>query len=171
MIEVDTNIRDMVRGDVPAVAALEELAFPQPWPLGAFYEELALSNRVYLVTEDGEHSVIGYGGLIVVADDAHITTLAVHPHRRRRGLGPRLLVGLIERALARGARNLTLEVRQSNADAQALYQRFGFARVGRRRNYYRDEDAVVMWATAIDGRAYALRLSEIRGALDAEGGE
>ena len=78
------------------------------------------------------------------------------------------MVVLIERALERGARNLTLEVRQSNTEAQGLYERFGFARVGRRPNYYRDEDAVVMWATAIDSRAYALRLAEIRSALNAE---
>jgi ribosomal-protein-alanine N-acetyltransferase len=73
---------------------------------------------------------------------------------------------LIEAGLARGARNLTLEVRATNAGAQRLYERFGLSAVGLRKHYYRDDDAVIMWATDIDQSDYAERLADIRHGLE-----
>jgi ribosomal-protein-alanine N-acetyltransferase len=102
-----------------------------------------------------------------VEEDAHVTTLAVDPNVRRRRLGTRLMLELVDIALERGAKHLTLEVRMSNASAQALYQRFGFAPVGLRKNYYRDEDALVMWAIDIDTDEYAERIIGIRRSLEA----
>lgn len=157
-------IRPMHREDVPAVSELEQLVYPQPWSPGVFLDELQQERRAYFVADEGGR-IIGYAGLLVVADEAHVTTVAVEPGHRGRGVGGRLMLALAEAALELGARHLTLEVRASNRTAQELYRRFGFAPVGVRKNYYPDEDALVMWAVDIDGADYRRRLEEIRGSL------
>ena len=83
----------------------------------------------------------------MILDEAHVTTFGVDPEFRRRHVGERLLVDLIRYALRCGCRRITLEVRESNEAAQALYRKYGFAPVSRRRRYYpdNDEDAIVMW--------------------------
>lgn len=164
------KIRQMTRHDIPAVATLEQAVYETPWSVRVFYDELALENRRYIVAEeDGE--VAGYGGMLVVENDGHVTTLAVDPQARRQRLGTRLMMALIGSATEMGVSHLTLEVRKSNAGAQALYERFGFAPVGLRKNYYRDEDALVMWANDIDGVEYQARLMHVRQDLKAEGYE
>jgi ribosomal-protein-alanine N-acetyltransferase len=158
----------MKRGDIPSVAALEAVVYDQPWSPRVFFDELAMDNREYLVVTNGDKRIIGYGGLLVVDDDAHITTLAVAPEARGQKLGKRLMLALVDQALDVGARHLTLEVRLSNSSAQGLYEFFGFEPVGRRRNYYKNEDALVMWATDIDASDYAERLVSIRSDLEEE---
>ncbi len=162
------SIRRMRKRDLSTVVRLEESIYPQPWSPGVFAEELSLLNRHYLVLEvDGR--VAGYGGLLLVASDAHVTTIAIDPEVRRRGLGTTLMLALVDAALAAGASHLTLEVRLSNEGARRLYQRFGFAPVGVRKDYYRDEDALVMWATDIDGEEYVARIEAIRAGLEGTG--
>ncbi len=117
---------------------------------------------------NGDKRIIGYGGLLVIDDDAHITTLAVAPEARGQNLGKRLMLALVDQALGVGVRHLTLEVRLSNSSAQGLYELFGFEPVGRRKNYYKNEDALVMWATDIDALDYADRLVSIRSGLARE---
>jgi ribosomal-protein-alanine N-acetyltransferase len=158
----------MKRGDIPSVAALEAVVYDQPWSPRVFFDELAMDNREYLVITNGDKRIIGYGGLLVIDDDAHITTLAVAPEARGQNLGKRLMLALVDQALGVGARHLTLEVRLSNSSAQGLYELFGFERVGRRKNYYKNEDALVMWATDIDALGYADRLVSIRSGLARE---
>jgi len=166
MTTAATVIRPMTRRDIPAVATLEQAVYPQPWSVRVFFDELAQPNRAYFVAVDAEDLILGYGGLLLVEEDAHITTLAVVPEARRDRLGTRLMLALVEGALESGARHLTLEVRMSNAAARRLYERFGFAPVGLRKDYYRDEDALVMWAIDIDAEEYALRLDAIRRSLE-----
>lgn len=161
------SIREMRRSDIPTIAALERVIYPQPWSARLFFDELGRDDRSYLVIESPEGDVLGYGGLLLIEQDAHITSLTVAPARRGRRLGTRLLLALIERALERGAQHLTLEVRVSNTSAQGLYDRFGFAPVGKRKDYYIDEDALVMWAIDIDTDAYAGRIAGIRESLEA----
>lgn len=168
MAAVTSFIREMKRGDIPSVAALEAVVYDQPWSPRVFFDELAMDNREYLVVTNGDKRIIGYGGLLVVDDDAHITTLAVAPEARGQMLGKRLMLALVEQALGVGARHLTLEVRLSNSSAQGLYELFGFEPVGRRKNYYKSEDALVMWATDIDASDYADRLVSIRSDLEGE---
>ncbi|MDP8957947.1 MAG: ribosomal protein S18-alanine N-acetyltransferase [Actinomycetota bacterium] len=158
------SIRPMRREDVEAVAELERAIFARPWSVRAFFDELGERNRVYLVAERGER-LVGYGGLLVVDEEGHITTLAVEPELQGSHLGSRLLLELIEAALRAGARHLALEVRASNRTAQRLYRKFGFAPIGVRKNYYRDEDALVMWAEEVDRPEYRERLEKIRGSL------
>jgi [ribosomal protein S18]-alanine N-acetyltransferase len=159
-------IREMRRSDIPAVAALETQIYPQPWSPRVFFDELAMDSRSYVVAVDERDTIIGYGGLLLVEEDAHITTVAVDPAVRGQRVGTRLMVALVDNALEQGARHLTLEVRVTNSVARGLYERFGFDPVGRRKNYYKDEDALVMWATDIDTPEYADRLEMIRRSLE-----
>jgi ribosomal-protein-alanine N-acetyltransferase len=162
----DIAIRSMLRSDIPAVTVIEADVYSHPWSPRVFFDELAMANRTYLVAE-ATSGIIGYGGLLVVEQDAHITTLAVVEEARGKKLGVRLMLELVDAALGHNARHLTLEVRLSNTSAQGLYERFGFEPVGRRKNYYVDEDALIMWATDIDTDAYGGLLSDIRASLGA----
>jgi [ribosomal protein S18]-alanine N-acetyltransferase len=132
--------------DVPAVHEIERLSFSTPWPAYAFEQELK-GNRLarYIVARAGER-LVGFAGMWLMVDEAHVTTFGVHPEWRRQGIGRQLLLNLIELSVAIGARRMTLEVRASNHSAQALYQAFGFEVAGRRTRYYTDdgEDALVM---------------------------
>jgi len=94
------------------------------------------------VKDDGR--VIGYGGLWVLFDEGHITTLAVHPLHRKAGTGSFLLEHMLRKARANGATQVFLEVRDSNLAARRLYEKFKFKVIGRRKNYYLNEDALVM---------------------------
>ena len=155
------GIRTMQRSDIPDVAAIERSVYATPWSPRVFFDELAMDNRRYLVldTDDG---IAGYGGLLLVEEDAHITTIAVAPEMRGQRLGLRLMLALVDAAVANDAKHLTLEVRVSNTSAQTLYERFGFSPVGRRKNYYVTEDALVMWATNINTAEYELLIASIR---------
>jgi [ribosomal protein S18]-alanine N-acetyltransferase len=155
------TLRPMTAADVAAVADLERACFADPWPPAAFFEELGMEDRRYLVIET-DRRVTAYGGLMLVDDDAHIMTIAVDPERRRKGDGSRLLLGLVDVALERSASSLTLEVRVSNEAAAALYRKFGFVSVGLRPSYYRDEDALIMWVVDATGDEYRQRLDRIR---------
>jgi len=149
--------------DVGAVHEIEQLSFRAPWPAYAFEQELK-SNRLarYVVARAGDR-VVGFAGIWMMVDEAHVTTFGVHPDWRRQGIGRQLLLNLSELSIAIGARRMTLEVRESNTVAQALYRGFGFEVAGRRRAYYTDngENAMVMTTPE-------LRDSVMRGVLDAE---
>lgn len=158
------TIRPFLQADVPAVLAIEEATYARPWSETIFRDELHQPGRAYLVAEvDGE--VVGYGGVLLLGEDAHITTVAVDVEHRGARIGTRLMLQLVEAALRFGARHLTLEVRFSNRAAQSLYTRFGMAPVGVRKNYYVDEDAMIMWVHDIDQPEYEERLAAIRAGL------
>jgi ribosomal-protein-alanine N-acetyltransferase len=147
---------------LPEVLAIEAQVYPRPWSSRLFEDELARRGRVYRVARCGAQ-VVGYAGLLMIADDGHIATVAVDPARQRRGVATRLLVDVVRGAIELGARQLTLEVRMSNTGAQELYRRFGFAPGGARKAYYADngEDALVMWAHDVATPAYAERLAAL----------
>ena len=161
------RIEVMGRRHLSAVARLEKQVSSNPWSRDLFRGELALpeAQRAYRVARVGGR-LVGYGGLMFVLDEAHVTTLTVHPAHRRRRIATRLLAVLAREAISRGTTALTLEVRASNEAAKALYARFGFAPAGIRKNYYAEvgEDALIMWAHGVDGPDYARRL----GAIEAE---
>lgn len=158
------TIRPMRGGDLEEVTALERATFHQPWGEEIFQAELAAPGRRYLTAEH-KGEVIGYGGLMLVGSDAHVTTLAAARPAPVPAVGSRLMLTLIDEALAGGARQLTLEVRVSNRTAQDFYRKFGMGPVGVRKHYYRDEDALIMWVHDLDGPDYARRLDKIRGEL------
>lgn len=101
-------------------------------------------------------SIIGFAGLWLMVDEAHITTIAMHPQFRRLGLGEFMLTSLIDIAYAISAKWVTLEVRVSNFQAQSLYRKYGFREAGLRHRYYSDnqEDALIMWTDEINTQAY-----------------
>ncbi len=146
-IGVPLSVRPMRLGDIPQVHEIERLSFSSPWPAYAFEQELT-GNRLarYVVARAGPDRVVGFAGVWLMVDEAHITTFGVHPEWRRQGIGRRLMLGLLELAHELGARRMTLEVRVSNRAAQSLYRSYRFEVAGQRRRYYTDngEDAFVM---------------------------
>ena len=165
--ELLVHIVPMRRRHLRSVIRIEAETHPRPWSLSLFMSEMALrSSRAYYVARvDG--LVVGYVGLMMSADEGHITTLAVDPNWQRRKIGTRLLLTAVREAIRRGARALTLEVRMSNRPAQELYRAFRFRPAGVRKNYYveTNEDALVMWAEDVDTPDYRGRLDAIEAAV------
>jgi len=129
------------------IERLERLCFSRPWNRRMLAEELENQCAAFLVAEDAETgAVLGYAGLLVVADEGYITNVAVFPEQRRRGIAAAILEVYVRFAQANGLAFLTLEVRPTNTAAIALYRRFGFEEVGRRKNYYDlpKEDALIL---------------------------
>lgn len=139
------SIEPMKFCHVDKVSSIEDVVYTSPWSKYAFINEI-LDNGFasYFVALDSDE-VIGYAGIWLILDEAHITTLAVCPQWQSKGLGRVLLAHLISVAAAKGATRMTLEVRVSNFRAQELYRKFGFVGCGVRPNYYPDEDALIMW--------------------------
>ena len=135
---------DVTDGD--PLAALERICFSDPWSENAFRAELDNPGARFTVAQDGAGTVLGYLGLHYVLDEGYIANIAVDPLFRRQGIGSALLDDAADFARQAGLAFLTLEVRQSNLGAQALYRRHGFCPAGVRKNYYRDpvEDAILM---------------------------
>lgn len=159
------TVEPMSLDDLDQVIEIERAAFPTPWSVRAYRFEITQNEHSTMIVVRpapyiGErfyqwlHSlnllkpgpVLGYAGSWLLVDDAHVATIATHPHWRRRGLGELLLLSLLERGAEMGAVRATLEVRVSNKAAQGLYQKYGFETVSRRRRYYSDnnEDAFIM---------------------------
>jgi ribosomal-protein-alanine N-acetyltransferase len=158
---VTVVITPMRRRHVRSVLRIEEQVYPRPWTSALFLSELALrTTRAYFVARVGRE-VVGYAGVMISFEDAHVTTIAVDPEWHRHGIATRLLVALARESLVRGAQHMTLEVRMTNSGAQDLYRRFGFAPAGVRKNYYPEtkEDALVMWVHDIDAPEYAQLLA------------
>ncbi|MDQ3856436.1 MAG: ribosomal protein S18-alanine N-acetyltransferase [Chloroflexota bacterium] len=191
-------IERMREEDIPEVVAVDRRCFATPWPASAYRREVQHPEKnLYVVLrrvnegpspetdgkgsflsyllpfrKDGEHNpepVVGYAGLWIVGEEAHITTIGVLPELRGRKLGEMLLVTLLEHARGHGARWVTLEARVSNRIAQSLYAKYTFKEAGRRRRYYSDngEDAVVMWSDRLDTPEFAARFEALRQALQA----
>jgi ribosomal-protein-alanine N-acetyltransferase len=168
VIDAETlHIEPMQRTHLREVHRIDSLVYRKPWSLSLFRQELAMTDtRVYLVASLGEQQV-GHAGMMLVAGEAHVTTVVVDPSWQGRGVASRLLLSLHRAAIERGVGAMTLEVRVSNDRAIALYRRFGYAPAGIRRNYYSEEneDALVMWAHDVDQPAHAERLVGIERAL------
>ena len=165
------SISPLLRRHLRAVMAIERQVYPKPWTQSLFESELALpASRVYRVARGGR-SVLGYAGIMLAPDEAHITTIAVDPRWHRHHIATRLLLVLARDAIARGYEALTLEVRSSQRGAQALYRRFGLRPEGARTSYYTDpvEDAIVMWVRGINTPEYAALLSGLERRADAGG--
>jgi [ribosomal protein S18]-alanine N-acetyltransferase len=139
--------RYMREEDLDQIMEVEHASFTTPWSREAFYNEL-FNNKfaVYLVLEN-DNRVIGYCGVWIVIDEAHVTNIAILPDYRGRKLGEAMLRQLMLVSMQKGARSMTLEVRVTNHVAQSLYRKLGFQNGGIRKNYYSDnqEDALVMW--------------------------
>jgi [ribosomal protein S18]-alanine N-acetyltransferase len=135
--------------DIDGILNIEHQSFTLPWSKEAFYNELTKNQyALYVGLEDEvEGKIIGYCGVWIIVDEAHITNVAVLPEYRGRKLGEAIMRKVMEVAREKGAKTMTLEVRLSNYVAQSLYRKLGFQNGAIRKNYYTDnqEDALVMW--------------------------
>lgn len=137
---------------IPRLLAIEAEANSAPWSEKSFQNEIGHPHGVFLVgLIDGE--VVAYGGIWLLVDEAHVTTVAVRADKRRLGIGRRLVIELMRIARERGMVCATLEVRAGNTAAIELYQNLGFVIAARRKAYYPDnkEDALVMWDHHLQG--------------------
>jgi [ribosomal protein S18]-alanine N-acetyltransferase len=172
----------MREADISTVQEIEREIFATPWPRNAYYRELASRSSAHYVIlrQEGnvekpanfkgselDPSIIGYGGMWRMYDEAHVTTIGVRRDLQHRGYGRALFGGLVQAAYDMGAKWVTLEVRTTNENAMRMYEAFGFKVIGRRKGYYTDngEDAIVMWSDSIHSprfrRAYEANLERI----------
>ena len=135
----------MAQAHVPAIAQLEKLCFSDPWSESSIETELSCRLSCWLVAMEGD-ALLGYVGSQTVIDESDMMNIAVHPDHRRKGIAEALIAALEEQLRQRGSKALTLEVRDSNVPAIALYEKLGFTQVGLRKNYYRNpkEDARIL---------------------------
>ncbi|HZT13024.1 MAG TPA: ribosomal protein S18-alanine N-acetyltransferase [Candidatus Baltobacteraceae bacterium] len=162
------QIAPMSDADVKDVLRIEQQSFATTWPSNAFYQELHENKLAHYYVGRAGDRVVAYGGIWVILEDSHITTIAVAPEARGRKFGETLLLYLLEQAMERGASWMTLEVRETNVVAQALYRKYGFTTVSTRKGYYSDnnENALVMWAGNLKSEIYKNRIRALRSALN-----
>lgn len=144
---VRATVREVAPNDIAAIARIERASFGDPWSQESFRELLGMPAAIFLVaTRPAENTVAGYVIAAIASDQAEILNLAVRPSDRRGGLGGELLDAAFSVLRSRGAREVFLEVRESNQAALGLYRSRGFTALSRRRNYYRNplEDALVL---------------------------
>ena len=135
---------------------LERICFSRPWSRKMLAEELENQCAAFLVAQDSiTQQVMGYAGLLVMADEGYITNVAVFPEFRRQGVAAKLIAVFENFARGNKLAFLTLEVRPSNTAAIALYKGFGFEEAGRRKNYYDlpKEDALILTKTYEEAEA------------------
>jgi len=183
------RVRHMLLEDIPQVVAIDRASFSSPWSANTYQFEINNRETSHLVVLEvsavhaqparglmgllhrlrnskSTAAIIGYGGCWLIAGEAHISTIAVHPDYRGRGLGELLLASMLQRAINLDGEYSVLEVRVTNTSAQALYLKYEYQVVGRRKGYYRDnaEDALLMEARPLDA-AYQQRLKQRVAAL------
>jgi ribosomal-protein-alanine N-acetyltransferase len=187
------HVRAMTEADIIQVAAIEHESFPTTWPQTAYKRELANNLARYLVVVDRSHPpviddeqarrkpflgifrrkslatpttdyIVGYVGVWLMVDQAHIVAIAVREAYRGRGLGELLLSEAVDLALDNHQDSLTLEVRKSNYLAQKLYEKYRFLKVGVRKRYYSDnhEDAIIMTTPPIQDDIYREHMTYLR---------
>jgi len=188
IVDIPISFEEMRWQDVPSVIEIEYRSFTLPWSANTYrHEILENANAHYyvlrrhaeaaqprgwlqrLARRESNSTLIGYGGFWMIVDEAHISTIAVDVGWRGRGLGEFLLASMIERAARMNIAKITLEVRESNLVAQALYRKYGFAITGKRPHYYQDnqENAFIMGVMGVNTEAYRNTLGELTLALSA----
>ncbi|MDD4986189.1 MAG: ribosomal protein S18-alanine N-acetyltransferase [Dehalococcoidales bacterium] len=170
--ELSYYIRRMCHDDIDQVTEIDREAFPTMWPPANYERELKVSLAHYITAcGDGaatektkEQKIVGFAGLWMIADEAHITNIAVRHSYQRQGIGEHLLIAMINLAIEQNAHILTLEVRASNTAAQKLYHKYGFTQIDIRRSYYTDnrEDALIMTIGDIAGAVFQRRLHRLK---------
>ncbi len=143
----ELTIRYMNKEDISQVLEIEKQCFSVPWTKEAFVMEVEKNKFARYIVAELDEIIVGYGGMWMVIDEAHVTNIGVRPDFRGRGFGDAIVKAMIAAAEKEGIYNMTLEVRASNRVARNLYEKYGFKACGIRPKYYQDnnEDAVIMW--------------------------
>lgn len=166
------KIRPLQLSDLDDIMAIEPAAYgTHHWSRQSFVTELTNERGYYFGAEcEQTGKLLGYTGYWLIGDEAHITTVAVHPQHHRQNIAERLLINSIIESRRTSAHWMTLEVRVSNEPAKALYTKYGFRNIGVRRRYYQDnsEDALVLWTDRITEPAFVGLLKERMAALKIE---
>jgi ribosomal-protein-alanine N-acetyltransferase len=181
-------VEPMTLADLDGVLAIEQIAFTAPWSRRAYHYEITQNEHSTMVvvrvaprarglfakwlhwqTGAKPSPLLGYAGFWLLVDDLHISTIAVHPEWRERGLGELLLISLLDRGARQGADRASLEVRVSNLAAQGLYRKYGFEIVSRQKRYYADnnEDAYIMVTPPFGTSEFKSNLLQCRAGLQA----
>lgn len=157
------TLEAMQQHHIAALQPLERLCFGKHWTPTDFSREMQNERYHYFVISAGQ-APVAYLGYWQILEEAHITSVGVHPDHRKQGLAQRLICHMLEDCLARQINWITLEVKASNLAAQKLYEKFGFAVMGRRKNYYQAdrEDALIMWTENIASSEYQARLEKLK---------
>lgn len=150
-----------------AALELDRLSLGQLWNADGYLREITSPNSdllIFQTVEPEAPSILALGCAWAILEEAHITIVAVHPHYQHQGLGQAMLLSLLTAAHQRQLERATLEVRQSNQTAIALYEKFGFRTAGHRKRYYQDtgEDALVMWRGGIHQPEFCQTLTDWR---------
>ena len=158
-IQIVTSLKE----HIPAFKNIEYICFGKQWTCTQFDRELDNPACHYFTTLD-EETVIGYVGYWKILQEAHITSLAVHPNYQNRHIAHLLMFHLLDDCIQNDINWITLEVKESNVKAQHLYKNFGFAVLGRRKNYYQADlqDALVMWTEDIHSLEYQHLLHSLK---------
>jgi ribosomal-protein-alanine N-acetyltransferase len=163
------RIQPMTLADIPQVVAVEQASYAMTWPQKAYDYELTQNQlaHYFVLRHVSQPVIIGLAGIWLMADEAHINTIAVHPRWRGLGLGEWLLITLLTAAQELGAATSTLEVRPSNRAAIDLYHKYAFAEVGRRPRYYSDngEDALILTTPPLTLPDYQAMFTQRQAAL------
>jgi ribosomal-protein-alanine N-acetyltransferase len=142
------SIMRMSVEDIEHVSRLERRCYTLTWNSSAYVTEIGNPSAYYIVAKLPDGKLVGYAGMWIIMDEAHLTTVAVDPDLRGLRIGERMLADMLDYGIRHGAKRATLEVREHNIAAHQLYLKYGFKDVAIRRNYYSDngENAVIMWA-------------------------
>lgn len=155
----------MKKSDVEEVVKLEALSYGEHhWSKESFYNELENNLAHYYCAIDENNSLMGYAGCWHIFEEAHITTLSVHPDHRKKGVAQTLMFSIIDDCYKNKVKYITLEVRESNVPAISLYEKNGFKSIGTRKNYYQDnnENALIMFTENIWYEKFKTVYNEIR---------
>ena len=173
-------IRLMSEKDIDQVTEIDQEAFPTMWPPANYERELRTSLAHYIIAYESDNPasgkkkaeapipnnqrIIGFAGLWMIGDEAHITNIAVRKSHRQRGIGELMFISMIDLAAELKANIVTLEVRVSNTPAQSLYLKYGFVAVARQYDYYRDnnEDAILMSLNNINSVPSQQRFNQLK---------
>ncbi|QAT39274.1 ribosomal protein S18-alanine N-acetyltransferase [Clostridium sp. JN-9] len=133
--------------DIDEILNISRLSFKTPWSRESLIKELTDNSFARYVVAKKDGLILGYGGLWIIVDEAHVTNIAVHPEYRGTGIGNMLMDAMIDICKLELVIGITLEVRASNIAAKNLYKKFGFIQEGMRKGYYEDnnEDALILW--------------------------
>ena len=143
---VELTIRSLTRDDLRKIVKLERATFPDPWPRSAFEDILNETGWHSLVAQAADGEIAGYACYLIVGPESHLANIAVAPHFRRKSVAKRLLDNILMAVGESDCEYLLLEVRPSNSEARAFYEKQGFAFLYKRPNYYSRpvEDAIVL---------------------------
>ena len=160
MIKTRLILSKLLPEDIPEILLIERRIFPTPWAGESFIYELTKNPNGHYFALRCEGKICGYAGMWLIADEAHITTMAVAPQMQGRGLGELLLLQLLKTAQARRIKGVTLEVRHDNGSAISLYNKYGLAKVGERSDYYGPgSHALILWLRNLQDDFFAQKLA------------